>query len=107
MRPSSLTYVLLGVLVFATAYRILNQPSFPNLPPDQFDVSGQYPFEQKTDPLPITKMSHSCRTALWCLRMWPLTNWRLLKTEQSSRTTTTFLRTVPLTLKTQNQTSHI
>jgi len=25
------------------------------LPPDQFDVSGQYPFEQKTDPLPIYK----------------------------------------------------
>src|SRR5262249_56307123 len=43
------------VLVFATTYRILNQPSFPNLPPDQFDVSGQYPFEQKTDPLPIYK----------------------------------------------------
>ena len=55
IRPSSLTYVLLGVLVCATAYRILNQPSFPNLPPDQFDVSGQYPFEQKTDPLPIYK----------------------------------------------------
>jgi hypothetical protein len=55
MRSSSLTYVLLGVLVFATAYRILNQPSFPNLPLDQFDVSGRYPFEQKTDPLPIYK----------------------------------------------------
>jgi transglycosylase-like protein with SLT domain len=53
MRPSSLIYVLLGVLIFAATYRILIQPPFPNLPSDQFDVSG--PFEQKSDPLPIYK----------------------------------------------------
>jgi hypothetical protein len=53
MRPSSLMYVLLGVLIFAATYRILIQPPFPNLPSDQFDVSG--PFEQKSDPLPIYK----------------------------------------------------
>jgi hypothetical protein len=51
MRPSSLIYILLGVLIFAATYRILIQPPFPNLPSDQFDVSG--PFEQKSDPLPI------------------------------------------------------
>jgi hypothetical protein len=55
MRPSSFTYILLGVLIFAATYRILNQPPFPNLPPDQFEVSGQYPSEQKSDPLPIYK----------------------------------------------------
>jgi hypothetical protein len=55
MRPSSLTYILLGVLVFAATYRILNQPPFPSLPSDQIDVSGQYPFEQKSDSLPIYK----------------------------------------------------
>ncbi|HEV2714883.1 MAG TPA: hypothetical protein VGU64_06425 [Terriglobales bacterium] len=53
MRPSSLMYVLLGVLIFAATYRILIQPPFPNLPSDQFHVSG--PFEQKSDPLPIYK----------------------------------------------------
>jgi hypothetical protein len=53
MRPSSLIYILLGVLIFAATYRILIQPPFPNLPSDQFDVSG--PFEQKSDPLPIYK----------------------------------------------------
>ncbi|MFZ0151588.1 MAG: transglycosylase SLT domain-containing protein [Xanthobacteraceae bacterium] len=46
-------YILLGVLIFAATYRILIQPPFPNLPSDQFDVSG--PFEQKSDPLPIYK----------------------------------------------------
>jgi len=51
MRPSSLTYILVGVLIFAASYRILNQPRFPNLPPDQFDVSGQ----SKSDPPPIYK----------------------------------------------------
>ena len=55
MRPSSLTYILLGVLIFAATYRLLNQPPFPDLPPDQFDLSGQYPFKQKPDPLPIYK----------------------------------------------------
>src|SRR6516164_375057 len=55
MRPSSLTYILLGVLVFAGIYRILNQPPFPNLPPDKVDVSGQYPFEQKSYLLPTYK----------------------------------------------------
>jgi hypothetical protein len=55
MRPSSLTYILVGVVVFAATYRILNQPLFPNLPSDQIDVSGQYPFEQKSDSLPIYK----------------------------------------------------
>jgi hypothetical protein len=54
MRPSSLTYILLGVVIFAATNRF-NQPPFPNLPPDQFNVSGQYPFEQKSDPLPIYK----------------------------------------------------
>src|SRR5215472_1243316 len=44
MRPSSLIYILVGVLIFAS-YRILNQPWFPNLPPDQFDVSGQSKFD--------------------------------------------------------------
>ena len=48
MRLSSLTYILLGVLVFAGIYRILNQPPFPNLPPDKVDVSVQYPCEQKS-----------------------------------------------------------
>ena len=45
MRPSSLIYILVGVLIFAS-YQILNQPRFPNLPPDQFDVSSQ----SKSDP---------------------------------------------------------
>jgi hypothetical protein len=51
MRPSSLTCILVGVLIFAASYQILNQPRFPNLPPDQFDVSGQ----SKSDPPPIYK----------------------------------------------------
>ena len=55
MRPSSLTYILFGVLIIAATYRILNQSPFPNLPPDQYDVSRTYPFEQKSDPLPIYK----------------------------------------------------
>src|SRR5215471_2245220 len=50
MRPSSLIYILVGVLIFAS-YQILNQPRFPNLPPDQFDVSGQ----SKSDPPSIYK----------------------------------------------------
>jgi hypothetical protein len=45
MRPSSLIYILVGVLIFAS-YQILNQPRFPNLPPDQSDVSRQ----SKSDP---------------------------------------------------------
>src|SRR5262249_12694092 len=52
MRPSSLTYILLGALIFAATYRILNQSPFPDLPSDQFDVSRTYPFEQKSDPPP-------------------------------------------------------
>ena len=36
MRPSSLIYILVGVLIFAS-YQILDQPRFPNLPPDQSD----------------------------------------------------------------------
>ena len=36
MRPSSLIYTLVGVLIFAS-YQILDQPRFPNLPPDQSD----------------------------------------------------------------------
>jgi len=44
----------LGVLIFAATYRFLNQPPFPKLPPDQFDVSGQ-PFEQKSEQLPTYK----------------------------------------------------
>jgi len=58
MRPSSLAYILpglLGVLTIAATYRILNQSPFPKIPTDQFDVSGQHPFEQKSDPLPIYK----------------------------------------------------
>jgi hypothetical protein len=55
MRPSSLTYILLGVLIISATYRILNQSPFPNLPPDQFDVSRSYQFEQKSDSLPIYK----------------------------------------------------
>ena len=55
MRPWPLTYILLGVLIFAATYRILNQSPFPNLPPDQFDVSRSIPFEKKLDPLPIYK----------------------------------------------------
>jgi hypothetical protein len=55
MRPWPLTYILLGVLTFAATYRILNQSPFPNLPPDQFDVSRSIPFEKKLDPLPIYK----------------------------------------------------
>jgi len=51
MRPSSLTYILVGVLIFAASYRILNQPRFPNIPPDQFDISGQ----PKSDPPQIYK----------------------------------------------------
>src|SRR5262249_37679731 len=55
MRPSSLIYILVGVLIFAS-YQILNQPRFPNLPPDQFDVSGQSkpdpPSIKKDEPLP-------------------------------------------------------
>src|SRR5262249_16857060 len=43
-------YILVGVLIFAS-YQILNQPRFPNLPPDQFDVSGQ----SKSDPPSIYK----------------------------------------------------
>src|SRR5262252_2281831 len=50
MRPSSLIYILVGVLIFAS-YQILNQPRFPNLPPDRFDVSGQ----PKSDPQLIYK----------------------------------------------------
>src|SRR5215470_3477093 len=52
MRPWPLTYILLGVLIISATYRILNQSPFPNLPPDQFDVSRTYPLEQKSDPLP-------------------------------------------------------
>jgi len=55
MRFSSLTYILLGVLVVAATYRILNQPPFPNTPADQIDVSRMHSFEQKSDPLPIYK----------------------------------------------------
>jgi hypothetical protein len=58
MRPSSLAYILpglLGVLTIAATYRILNQSPFPKIPTDQFDVSGQHPFEQKSDPLQIYK----------------------------------------------------
>jgi Transglycosylase SLT domain len=54
MRPSSLAYILLGVLIFSATYRILNQSPFPNIPPD-FDASERHPFEQKSDPLPIYK----------------------------------------------------
>ena len=50
MRPSSLIYILVCVLIFAS-YRILNQPRFPNIPPDQFDISGQ----PKSDPPQIYK----------------------------------------------------
>jgi hypothetical protein len=47
MRPSSLIYILVvGVLTFAS-YRILNQPQFPNLSPDQSDLSGQ----SRSDPI--------------------------------------------------------
>src|SRR5215469_11999852 len=45
MRPSSLIYTLGGVRIFANN-QILNQPRFPNLPPDQSDVSRQ----SKSDP---------------------------------------------------------
>ena len=48
MRPSSLIYILVGLvgfLIFAS-YQILNQPRFPNLPPGQSDVSSQ----SKSDP---------------------------------------------------------
>src|SRR5512135_3167316 len=55
MRFSSLTYILLGVLVTAATYRILNQSPFPTPSPDQYDVSRMHPFEQKSDPLPIYK----------------------------------------------------
>jgi hypothetical protein len=55
MRPWPLAYILFGVLIFAATYRILNQSPFPNLPPDQFDVSRSIPFEKKLDPLPIYK----------------------------------------------------
>jgi Transglycosylase SLT domain len=55
MRPSSLAYVLFGVLIFWATYRILNQSPVPNIPTDQFDASEQHPFEQKSDPLPIYK----------------------------------------------------
>jgi transglycosylase-like protein with SLT domain len=55
MRFSSLTYILLGVLVIAATYRILNQSPFPIPSPDQIDVSRMHSFEQKTDPLPIYK----------------------------------------------------
>jgi hypothetical protein len=54
MRPSSLAYILLGVLIFSATYRILNQSPFPNIPTD-LDASEQHPFEQKSDPLPIYK----------------------------------------------------
>src|SRR6516225_9972430 len=54
MRPLSLAYILLGVLIFAATYRFLNQSPFP-IPPDQFYVSGSIPFEKKLDPLPIYK----------------------------------------------------
>jgi hypothetical protein len=51
----SLLYILLGVLIIAATHRILNQSPFPNIPPDQFDVSRMHPFDQKSDPLPIYK----------------------------------------------------
>ncbi len=51
MRPSSFAYIFVGVLIFTASCRILNQPRFPNLPADQFDVSEQ----SKSDPLPIYK----------------------------------------------------
>src|SRR5215469_14736731 len=51
MRLSSLSYILVGILIFAASYLILNQPRFPNLSPDQFDVSGQ----SISDPPPIYK----------------------------------------------------
>jgi Transglycosylase SLT domain len=55
MRSSSLTSMLVGVLIIAATDRILNQAPFPNMPPDQFNVSRMPPFEQKSDPLPIYK----------------------------------------------------
>ena len=55
MRPSSLAYILLGILIFSATYRILNQSPFPNIPTDQFDASEQHSFEQKSDSLPIYK----------------------------------------------------
>jgi hypothetical protein len=54
MRPSSLGYILLGVLVFVATYRSLNEPPFPDLPPE-YDPSRRYLFEQKSDPLPTYK----------------------------------------------------
>jgi hypothetical protein len=54
MRPSSLGYILLGVLVFAATYRILNEPPFPKLP-SEYDPSRAYLFEQKSGPLPTYK----------------------------------------------------
>src|SRR5215469_14689464 len=51
MRLSSLSYILVGILIFAASDLILNQPRFPNLSPDQFDVSGQ----SISDPPPIYK----------------------------------------------------
>lgn len=53
MRSSSLTHILLGALIVAATCRILNQSLFLNLPPDQFQVSRTYPFEQKSGPLPV------------------------------------------------------
>ncbi len=55
MRPLSLTYILLGVLIIAATYWILNQSPFSNLPPDKFDVSRTYSPEQKFDPPAIYK----------------------------------------------------
>ena len=55
MRPSSLTYILFGVLIIAATYWILGQSPFSYLPPDKFDVSRTYPPEQKSDPVPIYK----------------------------------------------------
>jgi hypothetical protein len=52
MRPSSLIYILVvGVLTFAS-YRIVNQPQFPSLSPDQSDLYGQsrpHPTPMHTD----------------------------------------------------------
>jgi hypothetical protein len=57
MRPWSLIYILVvGVLTFAT-YRILNQPQFPNLSPDQSDLSGQ----SRPDPAPMYTDESSLR----------------------------------------------
>jgi hypothetical protein len=74
MRPSSLTYILFGVLIIAATYWILGQSPFPYLSPDKFDVRERIHRSKNLTHCRFTKKSHAYRPVIWRLRMLALTN---------------------------------